>query len=79
MTREQLIDIAVDTWSDTEMDLLMNILETPTEEQQKCKYCHDVTLEEYHKLLEENSTDDSRYIIKVKYCGVCGRKLGEYK
>lgn len=40
MTREQLIDIAVDTWSDTEMDLLMNILETPTKEQKNCPYCH---------------------------------------
>ena len=64
MTREQLIDITVDTLSDTEMDLLMNILETPTEEQQKCEYCHNLTIEERHKL-------------KVKYCEVCGRKLGD--
>ena len=77
MTREQLIDIAVDNWSDTVIDLLMNILETPTEEQHKCEYCHDVTLEECHKLLEENTTEDSRYIVKVKYCEVCGRKLGD--
>ena len=77
MTREQLIDIAVDAWSDTEIDLLMNILETPTEEQQKCEYCQNLTLEECHKLLEENTTEDSMYIVKVKYCEVCGRKLGD--
>lgn len=77
MTREQLIDVAVDTLSDTEMDLLMDILETPTEEQQKCEYCNNLTIEEYHKLLEENTTEDSRYIVKVKYCEVCGRKLGD--
>lgn len=77
MTREQLIDIAVDNWPDTVIDLLINVLEAPTEEQQKCEYCHDITLEECHKLLEENTTEDSRYIVKVKYCEVCGRKLGD--
>ena len=40
MTREQLIDIAVDNWSDTVIDLLINVLEAPTDEQQKCEYCH---------------------------------------
>ena len=40
MTREQLIDIAVDTFPDTVIDLLINVLEAPTEEQQKCEYCH---------------------------------------
>lgn len=54
-----------------------DILSAETKEQQECEYCHDVTLEEYHKLLEENTTDDSRYIVKVKYCEVCGRKLGD--
>lgn len=40
MTREKLMDIAVDNWPDTVIDLLINILEAPTEEQQRCEYCH---------------------------------------
>ena len=86
MTREQLIDIAVDTWSDTEMDLLMNILETPTEEQQKCEYCHEpynvfkggdrvgFWFNSHNQL--RSPYDDAPNVL-VNYCPMCGRKLGD--
>lgn len=52
---------------------VLNILNAPTQEQLDWPYCHGVTLEEYHQRLNE----DSSYIEEVKYCEVCGRKLGD--
>jgi hypothetical protein len=62
---------------DYSADAVDRILSAPTQEQLDCLYCHGVTLEEYHKALEETRTDDSSYIAQVKYCEVCGRKLGD--
>lgn len=74
-TREQLIEFVVDYRSDSDLDLIMEILQTPTEEHMKCPFCLVMNLEDYHQHLEEDTIDDSTYIEKVKYCEVCGRKL----
>ena len=92
-TREELIDCAVYHWSDNELDLLMRILEAPTEEQTKCEYCHKekaIKLSEncYLKiasssdanLIEKRSFDYEGWQIgttKFIFCPNCGRKLGE--
>ena len=52
---------------------ILTILKAPTQEQLNCPYCHDETLEKHRKRLNE----DSSYIEEVKYCEVCGRKLGD--
>lgn len=62
---------------DYSADAVDRILSAPTQAQLDCPYCRNMNLEDYHKMLEENRTDDSNYIAKVKYCEVCGRKLEE--
>lgn len=51
---------------------LHDVLNAPTQAQLDCPYCHNMNLEEYRRQLNE----DSSYIEEVKYCQVCGRKLG---
>jgi hypothetical protein len=58
---------------DYSADAVDRILSAPTQAQLDCPYCHGMNLEEYHKRLNE----DSSYIEEVKYCEVCGRKLGD--
>ncbi|ULQ49043.1 hypothetical protein [Liquorilactobacillus nagelii] len=55
------------------IDGVKDILQAPTQEQLDCPYCYGMNLEDYHKRLNE----DSSYIAQVKYCEVCGRKLGD--
>ncbi|KRN31115.1 hypothetical protein [Liquorilactobacillus mali] len=83
-TRERLIDIAVDTWSDMKMDLLMNILETPTEEQLKCEYCHKgkhiKLCNGSYLICRKRDFDYEEWQLRkvnFKYCPMCGRRLSD--